>query len=313
MMFVCGFSVAYSQVQVDYLFTKIQELTLANDSLQKELKLKHGSLNANIRFYNDSISRLIAAHKTEITDLKSNLSKTEKDLADANKKVTALDKSTVKTERDNLQKQVDSLKFDTATLRQQLSEKDKQAQEQYKAGRQNALSQIERNYQGNFDNLIESSTKQSVKRDLLLIENDTTKKKLQNLQKYFDAKQVLSEQYNEQRVKSAQRQAVSLEQTPLVELLITKLGEYKLCNDGLKSVIEKICKQDKILKANNPDLQDKKKANISFILLRYFYDYPSFSFTDYPYLSNIVLEIINRKQENADTDISDLSSKLVDK
>jgi hypothetical protein len=41
----------------------------------------------------------------------------------------------------------------------------------------------------------------------------------------------------------------------------------------------------------------------------YIFNY-DFNFTYYPYLSNIVLEIIKRKQPDADADISDLLNAL---
>ena len=42
----------------------------------------------------------------------------------------------------------------------------------------------------------------------------------------------------------------------------------------------------------------------------YFYNY-SFDFAEYPYLSGIVMEIINRKQKDANADISDLMEEPV--
>ena len=123
-------------------------------------------------------------------------------------------------------------------------------------------------------------------------------------------KQVLSEQYNEDKVKSAKTQTDSLEQTELVKYLTDKLVKYKLCNDGLKDMIKEICEKDRTFIANDPYSQDTKKADVSSIISRYFYDYPSFSFADYPYLSDIVLEIMKRKQKDANTKILDLPEKL---
>jgi len=42
----------------------------------------------------------------------------------------------------------------------------------------------------------------------------------------------------------------------------------------------------------------------------YFYNY-SFDFAEYPYLTGIVMEIINRKQRDANADISDLMRETV--
>ena len=50
---------------------------------------------------------------------------------------------------------------------------------------------------------------------------------------------------------------------------------------------------------------DKILAEFSFFIFNY-----EFNFLDYPYLSDIILEIIKRKQPNADADISNLLNKL---
>jgi septal ring factor EnvC (AmiA/AmiB activator) len=306
-VFLCGFSAVYSQTMTlkDY-----ERMIIAKDSLQKKAK----SLQ-------DSILIITKKHNNELSELNNKISKANKELEKAENKISDMNKNTVKIERDKLQQQVKDLQTDTVDLRRQLSEKDRQiadvkiesdkkVQEQYAAGQQNAFRQIERSYQVDFDNLIKSSTKHSVERDLPFVVDNTIKKKMHDLQKYFAAKHVLSEQYNEQKVKDAQKNTENLEQTELVKNLIDKLEKYKMCNDGLESVIKKICEIDKTFTANDTYTQDTKNTDILSILLRYFYDYHSFSLIDYPYLSDIILEIIKRKQNDANRDISDLLSKL---
>jgi hypothetical protein len=323
-MFVCGFSAAYSQTTITIDQNDYNKMLLDNDSLHKALNIERDRLTGSTKLHQDSISRLIATHKAEVAELNKKLSKAEKDLVNANKKVAALDKNAVKTERDNLQKQVDILKSDTATLQKQLSEKDGQlanAQIEHEAkileakehGRAEALSNLIDAYTKPFDDLIKSSTKQSVERDLLLVDNDNdeaTRKKLQDLQKYFDAKQILSEPYSEQKVDTAQTQISTLEQTEFVKELAVQLKKYKSCNEGLKSAVNELLEIDRKFAANNDNTQKTKMQDIAYAISRYFYDYPSFSFSNYPYLTNVIWEIWTKKQKDANADISDLLEKL---
>ena len=133
--------------------------------------------------------------------------------------------------------------------------------------------------------------------------------KLLSLQKYFNSEQVLNEKYSEQRVENALIQLKSIEQTELVLKLIDKLSKYKLCNDGLKTTIDKILEIDKKFVANDDYTQETKWKDISSELAWYFRNY-RFNFIDYPYLSEIVLEIIKLKQKDANTDIAILKEKL---
>ena len=55
------------------------------------------------------------------------------------------------------------------------------------------------------------------------------------------------------------------------------------------------------------EMQFTKKA--SWKTRKPFFNY-DFKFNDFPYLSDIVLEIFKRKQPNPDADISDLLQKL---
>jgi hypothetical protein len=317
-IFACDFSAAYSQDLIENVVKQVVVIY----GLKKEVKSLTSQSERQLRFSNDGISRLIATHKSEVDNLNKKVANAEKGLAAASKKVTALDKNKVKAERDNLQKLVDTLQADTAALNKKLAEKEgelaaakteanakiREAKEQ---GCAEALANVFDAYTKPFNELIKSSTPQSVERDLLLVgNNESAKKKLQDLQKYFAAKQVLSKPYSEQKVHTAQLQISALEQTELVKHLAAKLGKYKLCSDGLKDVINEILDIDRKFVGNDEDTQKTKMQDISYALTRYFYDYPSFSFTDYPCLSDIVSEIMKRKQEDANTDISDLLVKL---
>jgi hypothetical protein len=309
---VCGFSAVHSQD-----LTMMEELVLQKKSLQDQL-----------RSVTDSVSRLVEARNAEVKTLREQVREFGNDTAYLHKKIRnlgkknadlheELDKKNIEKLKTGLQQKADSI----ALLKQMIKGKDSEvaaakqdglnkAAEQYRAGQQNAYSGIGRSYHRNFDDLIKSSTRLSIERDLTLVGSDTVaRQKLHDLQKYFAAQHILSEQYSEQKVKNAQSQAESIEQSESVKNLIDKLGKYKLCSDALKITIGKILVIDRVSTANDDYTQNVKLQDILSELSWYFRNYSS-DFTDYPYLSDIALDIMKRKQRDANTDIKDLLNKL---
>jgi hypothetical protein len=301
--FLCSFLTVYSQD----LVKEIQKLTLANDSLLKQV---------------------IKPKQDSILNLQVQIKKIEKDKDDLNNKiknlessVDKLNKDKLKIERDSLQKYNKNLNEEKVKLEKKNSEQEKEIatiknenlkkeQQKYTEGQQNAYNQIAQTYNKPFDELIKLLTKQTVERDLLLVgNNETVKKKMQNLQKYFVSKQVLEERYNEKKVETAQNQLKDIEQSAFVKDLADKLVDYKLCNDGLKTTINNILKIDKEFSSNDDYTQKTKLQDILFEISGYFRNY-RFNFEDYPYLSGTVLEIMKLKQKDANTDIKYLLDRL---
>ncbi len=91
--------------------------------------------------------------------------------------------------------------------------------------------------------------------------------------------------------------------------LTDKLKNYDLCCDGLKTANNKIIEIDKKFTTNDDYSQETKLQDILIELAWYFRNY-RFNFTDYPYLSDIVLEIMKLKQKDTNADIKDLLEKL---
>lgn len=309
-----GFSNAYSQD----LIKEIQKLTLANDSLQKQV----------IKPLNDSILRLNSTHRTEIaklndqiTDFKTDTSKLSEHINFLESRVSDLNKNKIKIEKDTLQAKYDSLAIKVKELENLISTKDKQiAQEkefdqkksiqEKEKGKQEVLNQIIQTYNKTFDELIKNSILKTVERDMSIVGDKTEiKQKLLSLQIYFNSELVLSEKYSEQKVENAITQLNSIEQTELVLKLSDKLSKYKLCNDVLKTTIDKILEIDKKFVANDEYTQKTKLNDVLYELAWYFRNY-RFNFNDYPYLTEIVLEVIKLKQKDANTDVSFLKAKF---
>lgn len=314
LLIMFGVSNAYTQD----LIKEIQKLTLANDSLQKQV----------IKPLNDSILKLNSAHSIEIAKLNEQLKALEFEKSELNKKIKTLEstvaelnKNKIKVERDNLQAKCDSLITKVKELENLISVKDKQIAQEKELGQQKSIQEKEKGkseilnliiqtYNKPLDELIINTNIKSVERDMSIVGDKTVvQQKLLSLQKYYNSEQVLNEKYSEQRVENALTQLKSIEQTELVLKLIDKLSKYKLCNDGLKTTIDKILEIDKKFVANDEYTQKTKLNDVLAEIAWYFRNY-RFNFIDYPYLSEVVLEIIKLKQNDANTDIAILKEKL---
>lgn len=273
---------------------EIQRLTLENDSLKKSVEtIKHKN-NTQIALFVDSLSRLNTEYKT----LKVNFIQVQEDLEKEKKKAEKV--KDIKAERDSLMTQ-------NAALQIRL---DNEKKEQFDAGRKSVLGLIEQAYSSDFDVLVQSTSLKTVQRDLPFVEDATIKKKMQDLQSYFEAQQVLCEKYDEQKVVAAQSKINSLPKTNAVKALGESLVNYKFSFDALRETINKIKERDQKIIANDDYSEYRKMKEILEELSDYFYNY-SFDFAEYPYLSGIVMEIINHKQKDANADISNLMKESV--
>lgn len=188
------------------------------------------------------------------------------------------------------------------------------ATEEYGRGKNEISATIVNSYKTKpFDELLKSSTKQSVQRDLGLVENNTeVKLMLSDIEKYLSAKELLDGKADAAQIKSHQ---VLLEQikrdSEALKRLKEMLGNYQTFNDGLKETIGKIIALDEreAVSGMGEEIQKKKLDKILAELSTFIFNY-DFNFSDYPYLSDILLELIKRKQPNADANISDLYGKL---
>jgi DNA repair exonuclease SbcCD ATPase subunit len=307
---VCCYSVAFSQD----LVKEIQKLTLVNDSLQKQV-IK--PLRDNIQ----SLNAARAAEASEVQALKKENDGLSEQIKNLNKDIADLNKNKLKIEKDALQKQVDRLTANVAGLEQRISEKEKQIGEEKRNGEQTAkqekengkneiLANIADSYKNKkFDDLVNSSTEWSVQRDILLVGNNAeVKTVLSDLVKYFNAKESLAQKFDAAKIKDAQAKLSQIQrQSELLDKLKENVGNYQTFNDGLKESIEKINNLDKRESVSGMDkeIQRQKFNKILAELSSYIFNY-DFNFMDYPYLSDIVLEIIKRKQPNPDAKITDV-------
>lgn len=212
-----------------------------------------------------------------------------------------------------------------ALLKAAISERDKQitiekqkaeqkAKDENEKGKNEVLTIIVNRYKGQlFDDLLKSSTKQSAVQDLMLCQSlPEINLTLSDILIYFNAKELLDAKLDAAQIKSQQ---IQLSQIKRESVVLGKLKEiisnYQTFNDGLKETVERIIALDKreAVSGMSKEIQKKKFDKILAELSSYIFNY-DFIFSDYPYLSNILLDLIKRKQPNADADISDLLEKM---
>lgn len=306
-----GICSAYSQTDSLFLISyeqKILEINKLKNDLQTEKQ---------------NFSDLSDAYKTDTIALQKQIKVLQKDIEKEKHEVSNLNKNKVKAERDVLLNNVDSLNSLISTLNTTISDKNKQITTVKTTGEQKALEEKEKgkaealasfvNFYKNqlFDDLIKSSTQESVGRDMLLVGNyPDVKEILNDLQIYFNAEELLAKKFDVVQIKKAQMQLSQLKfQSKILEALKDNLEYYQDFSTALKETISKLVDLDNRKSADgDSEIQKMKFNEIATELTEYMYDY--YDYGNYPYLSNIVLEIIKRKQPNADADISDLLIKL---
>jgi hypothetical protein len=302
---LCSIENAYSQdIQLAYdkKVLEVDSLKKANNSLRADI----ANLQRKIK-ENDSIYK-----QKELSN-----HSLQKEIADLEK---------YKTEKKAIEQKL-SLKSDTiSNLKNEITKKDinyKTADEKYRKdvmiekenGKKEILLQVANTYKNNkFDDLIISSSSTSLGFDKQLLAADTLAQKIiSHLEIYFNAEKLLSLKFNEVQVNKAISQLNLLKvQSDLVNTLIKKLDKLEALNEGLKETLQKIVEFDvteKVGTSTQPVIIQSKHYKISSKISKYIL-VNDLNFQDYPYLSNIILEVIKRKQTDLDTDVSDLLAKI---
>jgi hypothetical protein len=327
---VCGFLTANSQVnltiqQYDSIKNELKVLVEKNQHLQDSLENLVSILLQDFKKANDSISDLHKSYKDELKKLVVEKEKLSKELVISVKKVADLQKNKIITERDSLQNLVYKKDKDNSKLVEKIKAKEveidsvkKQCEQKVlqekENGKQEALENLVNTYKNKpFDQLIKFSSLESVQRDILLVgDNVQVKLGLNDLLIYLKAKEQLKKKFDADQIKNTQ---VQLNQITQKSSLINKLKEdiekYQIFNKGLSEMLNEIIKMDINFTGEGLDeeTRTKKLNKILSEVSSYIFNY-NFNFTDYPYLSDIVLEIIKRKQPNTDAIVTDLLNKL---
>ena len=303
-LFVFCLGVQIYAQESDTMIKEIQRLTLVNDSLgraYKSLKQKYDSLERVQRSF-------IITCNESLSDCQMRLANREQDYKNLKDELN-LERQGAEPMR-ALQKERDRLKVEIDTLNDRIV---KEKKKEYDSGKKSVINRIEQAYKIDFDSLIVTSSLQDVKSDLLIVEDAGVKKKMQNLINYFEVRQILCEQFDKEKYNAALEKLVKLSKdqskSEAVKLLKERLENYEDCNMALKKVIKNINEIDKIIVANDEHSTKSKMGRIMSVVSDYIYNY-KLDFKEYPYLFDVVIKIINKKQLNVNSDISNLMSLL---
>lgn len=291
----------YSVFSQQELIKEIKKQTITIDSLSKIIKMER----ENYRVQNETLKS-----KTDsIIGLKSTLSKLDKFKNDKNKIEGQL-----KQKNDS----ISILKKQKSEIVQKISdEKIKSDQyltnekEKYKA---ELLNKIAVTYKDKkFDDLIASSTKMSVERDIQLLgENNELNQVLNELKIYFEAKTLLEIQFNTEHIKTTLIELNKIKQQSVsLEKLKYQLENYQLVNNKLIECLNSIKEIDKkeTVMGMDKEIKQLKFDKILNEISKFVFD-SDFKQADYPYLSDILFQVIKLKIPNPDTDITNFSKKI---
>jgi hypothetical protein len=271
----------------------------------------------------DDHSKQVKDLQATQNNLKEQMESLRGDLSSEKKKVADLNKNKVKIERDILLLKVDSLKrrIDKLTLdvseaeNRLISEKSSSKLEAEKAkqdGKNEVLNSISKLYLfKSFDELVISLNKQITLRDSKILINDTNVTSIINdLITYYVALNMIASKFDAEKIKSSQTSLSKINRdSKAIKQLNDDLAQYIDYNDYLKETIIKLIEFDSNKEAGTEASIQKLKFNdIMIYLSDFIYNYDDY--TKYPYLSNVVDEIISRKKDNADKSITDLLQKL---
>lgn len=163
------------------------------------------------------------------------------------------------------------------------------------------------------DYLIKNSTLGSLNQDLLLIGNNAVvNKNIQDLQIYYSVKNILEEKYNEQNVNRGQVDIndINNANSEALKSVANSIRNYKTYCEGLKQTLSKIIELDD-LTANSNDTKNLKMRQVIDEVSDYFHNYEyRHNIYNFPYLTKIIIELMDIKRQDVNGDIKHLIDKL---
>ncbi|WP_375236257.1 hypothetical protein [Winogradskyella sp.] len=239
----------------------------------------------------------IKSQKKEIKDLNDKLTLKE----DEHDSIIKIKQTQIKNLRSDLQKKI-------IENRGKVQEAKTRATDQF-------LDKISRTYlsNNNFDDLINSSNIQTLQRDMdllsnKLLTNKMLKQKFDDLKVYFTSIALLDIPFNEIKVKTA-RQKLSLikQQSKLIPELNENLEYYQDTYQGFTDCIDAIKSIDLkgMVNGKGRPIEMIKYNNIVAKISSYIKSF-GLTYSNYPYISEILFKIIDKKYRNVDANIQTL-------
>lgn len=304
------------------LLDKLEQLSVEKnalkrscDSLKKVQKVKLDSVSAIVksletRIKADSMEMIkkLESSRDSVALLKADLEKNKKYENELSVlKISVSDKEQTIASLNNTIKQKDE------TIAQEKKNSDMKASQSYEKGKSDAKSLLENIYKSNsIDQIIELSTKGSIERDLKVIDKfSSVYSKLQQALIFFQSAELLNRKYNQSQVSDAKMKLKSIQGSKKAASLWTLLDDYSSMSDGLYSSIDKINEIDakERVSGMGDNVKSKKYAKIFGVLSEYVFGY-GLKAEEYPYVYNVWIQILNKKQADPDASVKDLQLLL---
>jgi len=289
----------------------------SRDTFENKLKtiiqILHTQMSSNsvISQKDEKIQNL----RDSISTLKENSEKEQKK-AELLKKISTLEKDTF-----TLNQSVRTLEIIIKNLNSLVSQAKQDSinsnNKSFSDGENSYIEKLATHYvqRGNdFDSLIKHSNQTSISRDLKLVRNyDSAFLVLNDLDIYFKCLDVLKQPYNKSqvdfslgRLRQIKRSSNSLNN------LRTDISSYIEITKSLNGAIDEISRIDanNVPANGNSQLQKERFSTVIEFLSNFLYDNEKYA--NYPFLQDVLFNIISRKRVNADARITDLLIKVDD-
>lgn len=290
------------------LFQKFAKQAVLIDSLKKVIKLEKEN-GAN---YQTTIKQLRDTVKNKENSIKS-------------LELVPYERKKLQDEIETKEADIQHMRDSIASLKSLISKKEKQvisekqkvvaiAKEEREKGKNELLTRVVNTYRDkSFDDLLTASTKEFVQQDLILVgQTADIEPLLSDIILYFNGKEILENRFDNVKIENSQNQLNEIQrESALVDELHENLSNYQMITDGFKETVKRILSLDRgeTVSGMPVDIQNQKLSKILSEISLYIFNY-DINLSDFPYLSDLLIEIIKRKHPDPDADISDFLEKL---
>lgn len=270
-------------VQVSKLENKVKQLEDENKDLRKQLKQRQNNSARMEKSLRDSLSAPIFKLTLQLESVKAALNDKDREMNRMNEDF----KDQLRTEKARIVKEQES-KF---------------------------LTQIANKYKKPFDTLVNSLTTFSLESDKKLFNDlnysdSNTNKTINDLLTYKGATLLLEKKFDPIKISQEKEKINQIQNaSKVVPQLIDLLDKYEIRKEGLVMTFQEIQKLNDLPANGNEIITAEKWKEIWNNLTQYLIAY-GVNMEDYPNFRRCILNVVQLKQENIDSDISSVINLL---
>ena len=294
---------------------KIKELETQITDLENIIKQKDKDIEDIVKQKNKDIESINNKYKKcqkDSTSLKNTVDNNTQKIASLEKENNTIKQ--LQNEKDEAEKKLkeceDNKEHEIEEIKNECIEKENNS---YDQGIKDAYSEIEQNINMDFDQMVQTMSSETINHYISIFKKDANLlDKLNKALIFIEARNLLNKKYDKDSIDEALSKIQNLGiKSELKDDLEEKLKMYGYSNDYLKQTVINIIDKDKKFYANDgdDDTTELKRWLILKEISDFIYNY-SFTFDKYPYLSNIISEILDKKFNDINIDISYILEKL---